>query len=85
MTAKAEIEAIHNRLSDLINDELIRLQDHTLDVRDQAILRLGSGMHVSGWKLSFQDDAWHVFAADGEGIVSGKDLLQLVIKVGEMP
>ena len=79
-----DIELLHAACLDDIGDRLIALQDRSLALRDEAINRLAAGIHRSRWVLSYQDNAWHVFAANGEGIASAPDLVGLIIRIGEM-
>lgn len=38
----------------------------------------------AGNRLAKQDDAWHIFAPDGEGVECGATLLELILQLAEV-
>jgi hypothetical protein len=37
----------------------------------------------SSHKLVYQDNEWWIFASDGNGIISGNSILNLILKIGK--
>ncbi len=84
MSFRRDLEETHYRHVNDVNDIMMKLQDETLALRDEAIGALQRYLE-SGAVIAKQGGEWHLFAPGGDSLESASDLVGLIIRLGEKP